>query len=235
METNMQTFTLPREAFNLLLEALGGQQKAEVFSKSMESFLVAIDNKATAGIVEKKEMVKIEVREELRKELVTREMFDGQRKEINEKFNVVDEKLKSLEKEIRERFNVVDERFHVVDEKFISLEKVMNARFNVVDEKLKSLNFKLNLFLAVALIALTFANPAFVELIKKYFKGQSCIAKRPPRISRFISVYITRADSSTPTIICPSISIKSRGRLSSRRIIFCASSNKRFIKRRTNI
>jgi hypothetical protein len=170
METNMQTFTLPREAFNLLLEALGGQQKAEVFAKSMESFLVAIDNKATAGIVEKKEMVKIEVREELRKELVTREMFDGQRKEINEKFNVVDEKLKSLEKEIRERFNVVDERFHVVDEKFISLEKVMNARFNVVDEKLKSLNFKLNLFLAVALIALTFANPAFVELIKKYFK-----------------------------------------------------------------
>jgi len=151
METNMQTYTLPRETFNLLLKALGGQEQAEVFAKSMESFLVAIDNKATAGIVEKKEMVKIEVREELRKELVTREMFDGQRKEINEKFNVV------------------NERFNVVDEKFISLEKVMNERFNVVDEKFKSLNFKLNLFLAIALIALTFANPAFVELIKRAF------------------------------------------------------------------
>lgn len=65
METNMQTFTLPREAFNLLLEALGGQKKAEIFARSMESFLVAIDDKATAGIVDKKEMIKIEVREEL--------------------------------------------------------------------------------------------------------------------------------------------------------------------------
>jgi len=140
----MQTYTLPRETFNLLLKALGGQEPAEVFARSMESFLVAIDNKATAGIAEKKELVKIEVREELRKELVTREMFE------------------SLGKEIRERFNVVDEKFRVVDIKLESLEGRM-------DEKFKSLNFKLNLFLAVALIALTFANPAFVELIKKAF------------------------------------------------------------------
>jgi len=158
----MQTYTLPREAFNLLLKALGGQEPAEVFARSMESFLVAIDHKATAGIVEKKEMVKIEVREELRKELVTREMFEGQRKEINEKFNVVDEKLKSLEKGMNERFNVVDEKFRGVGIKLESLEGQMN-------EKFKSLNFKLNLFLAVALIALTFANPAFVELVKRAF------------------------------------------------------------------
>jgi hypothetical protein len=140
----MTTYTLPRETFNLLLQALGGQEQAEVFAKSMESFLVAIDNKATAGIVEKKEMVKIEVREELRKELVTREMFESQGKQISEKFNVV------------------NERFNVVDESFKSLESRM-------DEKFKSLNFKLNLFLAIALMALTFANPAFVELVKKVF------------------------------------------------------------------
>jgi predicted nuclease with TOPRIM domain len=151
MEADMQTFTLPRETFNLLVEALGGQQKAEVFAKSMESFLVAIDNKAAAGIVDKKEMLKIEVREELRKELVTRELFDGLLKEMRERFNVVDEK-----------FNGVNEKFRVVDERFKSLEDRM-------DEKFKGLNFKLNLFFAIALIALTFANPAFVELIKKIF------------------------------------------------------------------
>jgi hypothetical protein len=176
METNMQTYTLPRETFNLLVQALGGQHQAETFAKSMESVLVAIDNKATAGIADKKEMVKIEVREELRKELVTREMFDGQRKELNEKFNGVNERFNG----VNERFNGVNERFNAVDEKFINLEKVMNARFEAVDEKFislekvmnerfKSLNFKLNLFLAIALIALTFANPAFVELIKKAF------------------------------------------------------------------
>jgi len=140
----MPTYTLPRETFNLLVDALGGQQQAEGFARSMESFLVAIDNKATAGIVEKKEMIKIEVRDELRKELVTREIFD--------------ETLKSLRNEMRERFNVVDEKFKGIDEKF-----------KVVDEKFKSLNFKLNLFLTIALIALTFANPTFVELIKKTF------------------------------------------------------------------
>jgi len=129
----VQTYTLPREAFNLLLEALGSQQKAETFAQSMESFLVAIDNKAGAEIVEKKEMIKVQLREELRKELVTRDIFEG------------------LGSEIRERFNVVDEKFKVVDEKF------------------KTLNVKLNLFLAIALIALTFANPVFVELIKKAF------------------------------------------------------------------
>jgi len=180
MDTTMQTYTLPRETFNLLLEALGGQQKAETFARSMESFLVAIDNKATAGIVEKKEMVKIEVREELRKELVTREMFDGQRKELNEKFNVVSERFNVVDEKFISLETKMHERFKAVDEKFINLEKVMNARFEVVDDKFinlekvmnerfKSLNFKLNLFLAVALIALTFANPAFVELIKKAF------------------------------------------------------------------
>jgi hypothetical protein len=89
-------------------------------------------------------MIKVEVREELRKELVTRESFEN------------------LGTEIRERFNGVDEKFKGVDEKFKNLEDRM-------DEKFKSLNFKLNIFLAVALIALTFANPAFVELIKKIF------------------------------------------------------------------
>jgi flagellar motility protein MotE (MotC chaperone) len=137
MESPRQTYTLPRETFNLLLAAPGGQEKAEVFAKSMESFLVAIDNKATAEIVDKKEMIKIEIREQLRKELVTREIFD-------------------------EKFNVFNERFNVVDEKFKSLEQRMG-------EKFKSLNFKLNLFLAIALAALTFANPTFVGLIEKLF------------------------------------------------------------------
>jgi len=48
-------------------------------------------------------MVKIEVREELRKELVTREMFESLGIEMRERFNVVDEKFKSLENRMDER------------------------------------------------------------------------------------------------------------------------------------
>jgi len=103
----------------------------------METAIDAIEERANNGIVEKKESVKIEVKDELRKELVTRELFE--------------ERLKSLSTEIKEGFNVVDERFKVVDEKF------------------KSLHFKMNLFIAIALIALTFANPNFVALIGKIF------------------------------------------------------------------
>jgi len=183
----MQTYTLPRETFNLLVEALGGQQKAEIFAKSMESFLVAIDNKTTTGIVDKKELLKIEIRDELRKELVTREIFDealkNLRTEMRERFNVIDEKFKGVDEKFKgvdEKFKGIDEKFKsledqvdgkfkIVDERFKSLENRMDEKFKVVDEKFKSLNFKLNLFLAIALIALTFANPTFVELIKKVF------------------------------------------------------------------
>jgi len=187
METNMQPHALPRETFNLLVEAFGERQKAEIFAKAIESAIVAIDNKTTAGIVEKKEMIKIEVREELRKELVTRELFEevikNLGKEMKERFNGVDEKFKNVDEKfksmqigINERFNVVEAKFQIVDEKFKSLQTVISERFNgvdekfkAVDEKFKSLNFKLNLFIAIALIALTFANPTFVALIQKLF------------------------------------------------------------------
>lgn len=173
MDPNIQTYTLPRETFNLLVNALGGQQQAEGFAKAMESVLVSIDNKATAGIVEKKEMIKIEVRDELRKELVTREIFDetlkNLRNEMRERFNVVDEKFKIVDERFKSLENRVDGKFKVVDERFKNLEDRMDEKFKVVDEKFKSLNFKLNLFLAIALIALTFANPTFVELVKKVF------------------------------------------------------------------
>lgn len=155
----MATYTLPREAFDLLEEAFGERHKAEVFAKAMERAIDAIDEKAKESIVDKKEHIKIEVKEELKKELVTRELFEerfnGLTKEMNERFlvtrEIFEDRFKSLEK-------VMDERFKVVDE-----------RFNVVDEKFKSLNFKLNIFIAIELISLTLANPTFVELIKRLF------------------------------------------------------------------
>ncbi len=133
----MQTYTLPRETFDLLVETFGDKKKAEIFARTMESALDAIDNKAAKEIAEKTEIIKIEIKEELKKELLTREIFE-------------------------ERFKVIEERFNGVNEKIKSLEKVMNEKFN-------SLNFKLNLFIAIALIALTFANPTFVQLIGKLF------------------------------------------------------------------
>lgn len=122
----MSSYTLPRDAFEVLEDAFGDRKKAETFARAMESVIGAIDERAKEAIVEKKEHIKIELREDLTKELVTREIFE-------------------------ERFKVIEERFNVVDERF------------------KSLNFKLNIFIAIALIALTFANPTFIKLIEKIF------------------------------------------------------------------
>jgi len=87
----MQTYTLPRETFNLLLEVFGERQKAEIFARTMESAIVVIDTKAREGIVEKKEMIKIEVKEELRKELITREVFEEAQKSASKEMLVTRE------------------------------------------------------------------------------------------------------------------------------------------------
>ena len=137
----MSTYSLPRDAYELLVEALGEKQKAETFARALERSIQAIDERADAAIVEKKGQIKAELRDDLRQELVTRELFE-------ERMKVIDERFKSLEREMNERFK--------------SLEKEMNERFT-------SLNFKLNIFIAIALLALTLANPTFAALVGRLF------------------------------------------------------------------
>jgi len=127
------TYTLPRNVFDILQEAFGDKQKSEIFARAIEESIKAIDDRAKEAITERKEHLKIEIKEELKHELVTRELFE-------------------------ERFKSIDERFKSIDERF----KSMDERFN-------TLNFKLNIFIGIALIALTLANPTFAELIKTVF------------------------------------------------------------------
>ena len=104
----MSTYALPRDAYELLVEALGEKQKADIFARALERSIQAIDKRADEAIIEKKEYIKIELKDELRQELVTRELFE-------ERMKVIDERFKSLEKELSARFNVVDERFKRLD------------------------------------------------------------------------------------------------------------------------
>jgi hypothetical protein len=81
--------------------------------------------------------------------------------------------VKSLESVISDstdyKWNVTkDELLDAIRKEFVTRE-LFEEKFNVVDEKLKSLNFKLNVFIAIALLALTLANPTFVKLIEKLF------------------------------------------------------------------
>ena len=82
--------------------------------------------------------------------------------------------VKSLESAISDAIDykwkvTKDELLNAIRKEFVTRE-LFEEMFNVVDERFKSLNFKLNIFIAIALIALTLANPTFVKLIEKIFK-----------------------------------------------------------------
>jgi len=89
----METYTLPREALDMLEESLGGKERAEILAKTLETAIGNMQQRTREEILEQKQLLKIALKDDL----------------------------------------------------------------------------KMNIFIAIALIALTFANPAFVELIKKIF------------------------------------------------------------------
>jgi len=120
-------YHLSRDIYSILEESLESKEKADKIATAFEEILDSMLEKVKKEIVEKKEYTKIELKDELRNELVTRDIFE--------------EKSNS-----------------------------MNTRFKSIDEQFKHLDFKLNIFIAISLIALTFANPTFVELIKSIFK-----------------------------------------------------------------
>lgn len=81
------TYTLPRPIFDLLFEALGDKHKTEVFARAIESSIQAIDDKAVATIIEKKEQVKSELYNELRTELATKEFVRAEISDVKACFH----------------------------------------------------------------------------------------------------------------------------------------------------
>jgi len=100
----MNTYTLPRNVFDILVDTFKDKQKAEKFASAIEEIVDISVKKAEEEIIEKKELVKIELKEELKNELVTRDLFE-------ERFKVVDERFKSIDM----KFESVDEKFKTLD------------------------------------------------------------------------------------------------------------------------
>jgi hypothetical protein len=58
----MASYTLSREAFDLLVEAFGEKQKADKFAKAIESAIDEIRKDADKSIVEKKKLQKLKLK-----------------------------------------------------------------------------------------------------------------------------------------------------------------------------
>lgn len=90
------TYTLPRNVFDLLQEIFHDKAKSELFARAIEASIQAIDDKARESILEKKEHLKIDLKDELKYELVTREVFEERFKTIDERFKTIDERFNTL-------------------------------------------------------------------------------------------------------------------------------------------
>ena len=90
-------YTLPRDAFEILVETFKSKEKAEKFAKAIEEIVNFTRKKSEEEIAQKKEHIKIELKEELKKELVTRELFEERFKSVDERFKSIDERFKMLD------------------------------------------------------------------------------------------------------------------------------------------
>jgi hypothetical protein len=115
-----------------------GKERAEAFVSEFEQTINNQRAELAQQLLLDQTQLKAVVKEELRNELVTRDIFEA--------------------------------RFKVVDERFNALDRTIDERFKVVDERFKRQDFKLNVLIALAFVALTFANPNFVELVRHVVK-----------------------------------------------------------------
>jgi len=91
------TYTVPRPVFEKLAESLKDRDAAEKFASSIEEAVHEIESAAKKETIEKTAMSKAEIKEDLTKVLVTRELFE--------------ERFQSMNQVMNERFENVNERF----------------------------------------------------------------------------------------------------------------------------
>ena len=134
------TYTVPRPVFEKLAESLKDRNAAEKFASSIEEAVHEIETAAKRETVEKTAMNKAEIKEDLTKVLVTRELFD-------------------------ERFMSMNQ---VMNERFENMNQVMNERFENVNERFKRTELYLKILVGLSLFGITLANPGFIEIVKSF-------------------------------------------------------------------
>ena len=92
--------------------------------------------------IDKMSVTKMEIKEDLARTLVTRELFE-------EKF--------------------ASQNIHI-DQRFQSMQEQMDLRFKHVDLRFKHMDFKFNILIGISLLGFTLLNPAFIDLIKMFFR-----------------------------------------------------------------
>ena len=137
-------YNLPRPVFNKLEENLGDRQSTENLASSIEAAVNEIGAATARGTVEKMSIVKSEIKKDLSRTLVTRELFE--------------ERINSIQNQMDQRFAMVDQKFALVDEKFNHLEEKIEERFKRTD-------LKFHLLIGICIAGFSLFNPGFIEIV----------------------------------------------------------------------
>ena len=141
------SYALPRDTFDLLLEAFGDRKKAETFARAIEASIEAVDEKAEALIDSRLEQQRATLYNDLRDELATKEFVRAENNRLRAEFN-----------ELRAEFNGLRSEFNE-----------LRAEFNELRGEVHQLALLVKVLLGLAIIGLTLLNPGFVQLMERLF------------------------------------------------------------------
>ena len=102
-------YSLLRPVFNKLEKNLGDRQTAEELASSIEEAINEIAKAASKDTVDKMSIVKSEIKEDLSRTLVTKEMFQAMQEQMDHRFAAVDEKFQHLEDKMDQRLQSMQE------------------------------------------------------------------------------------------------------------------------------
>ena len=96
------SYALPRDTFDLLLEAFGDRKKAETFARAIEASIEAVDEKAEALIDSRLEQQRATLYNDLREELATKEFVRAENNQLRAEFNELRAEFNELRGEVRQ-------------------------------------------------------------------------------------------------------------------------------------
>ncbi|MBF0459646.1 MAG: hypothetical protein HQK99_17295 [Nitrospirae bacterium] len=179
--------TLPVEIYDLLEKKVGKEEAREVGRVILASF-DAIESRAETVVIQKK----AEIKEELTKELTTKEdlaKLEGKLNSVEGRLseritNVegkLNERISSLEGRMNEKFAALEGRMNEkfadlegrMNEKFADLEGRMNEKFAALEgrmnERFTTMDWKMRVYFLILLFTILLTNPKALDLIARLF------------------------------------------------------------------
>jgi len=181
MEDFMQ-YTVPRPLYEKLVEKLGDRISAESFVSSIEEAVREIGKTVSRETVDKMSVVKMEVKDDLSRTLLTRDLFEervgSMQDQMNHRFESMQEQMdhrfESMQEQMDHRFEAmqdhIDQRFALVDERFVRLDEKFSNVEDRMDERFKRIDLKFNVLIGILLFGFTLFNPPFLEFLKSIMK-----------------------------------------------------------------